>query len=269
MPTPGVVRVPFRETESYHHHQLRRGRFPALRRPTGGGVVPCFNSALSRRGGSAATMLTIVDVVADLLCFNPLLVGEAALPPREPKFSALRKSGFNPLLVGEAALLFFDHDEWKAFTQGFQPPSRRGGSAATEDMKRRIRANGFQSPSRRGGSAARQMARRRPSRERFNPLLVGEAALPPQSGIDRLRARCFDPLLVGEAALPHTLYPSRARVMLTFQSPSRRGGSAAPSSAKGLLTKHFESRILRHFLSKGLSGCSEKQPPGAGERLSI
>ena len=79
----------------------------------------------------------------------------------------------------------------------------------------------------------------------YNPLFIGVAALPVGflSFCLRFTSYRFNPLLIGAAALP-------------------------PSSANALLGKHFEFRILPHFLSKGLTGCPEKQPPGAGEQLS-
>src|ERR1035437_3077128 len=93
----------------------------------------------------------------------------------------------------------------------------------------------FQSPSHRGGSAAMSESTciMVSCLLSFNPLLIGVAALPRKE------------ILAGE-------------IPAMFQSPSHRGGSAAPSSAKALLIKHFEYRILRHFLSKGLSCCMKK-----------
>ena len=56
----------------------------------------------SHRGGGAATICRNKSSGRINICFNPLLIGEAA-PPNSLLFVKLANKGFNPLLIGEAA----------------------------------------------------------------------------------------------------------------------------------------------------------------------
>src|ERR1017187_4457935 len=195
----------------------------------------CFYSVLipfssGRRRRLCPRVPRLGEVVAT--CFNPLLIGEAA-PPEYPArrgnlaqlvsipFSSGRRRRrrrgmachvcsflcFNPLLIGEAAPPMLRLRDDLVKIQVSIPFSSGRRRRPSRPSKMRVKfTRSFQSPSHRGGGAA------------VCPYTL-----------EQLVVHCFNPLLIGEAAPPMaTSALSNTRQWHQFQSPSHRGGGAAP-----------------------------------------
>jgi len=161
----------------------------------------------SHRGGGAARQKAVFDPRIYEICFNPLLIGEAAPP-----------------LAGTAIMS-------QTTMACFKSPSHRGGGAATiyNLPSRRHIVNMFQSPSHRGGGAAGSFS------QKLDLVRPSVVSIPFSSGRRRRRFLmlnlrqskcCFNPLLIGEAAPPEGLIVVKkvksTSVSIPFSSGRRR-----------------------------------------------